>query len=146
VQIGEFDYAGAIDGEDEYAAADAFRENFLEVAQGDQEPIHYPYAFVAPVNTGVNSGFDLDRDGTNQSPSSSVSGSEGSNECPPEHDTADFSRPGNLRVDYALPSVNLQIEDAGVFWPLVEGPWYPIVDQSDHRMVWVDVRVPTRGR
>jgi hypothetical protein len=36
--------------------------------------------------------------------------------------------------------------DSGVFWPLVEDPWYEIVDQSDHRMVWVDVRVPTRGR
>jgi hypothetical protein len=325
VQIGEFDYAGAIDGVDEYAAADAFRANFLEVSQGGEEPITYPYAYVAPVNTGVPSGFDLNRDGETDGPddawgfgfyegqygmlvlskypiledrirtfqlfrwadmpgallpsdpateeegdwyaeeilegfrlsskshwdvpvqigdrvvhtlnahptppafdgeeqrnvrrnhdeirlwadyllpdtsgylydddgqeggldgdesfvilgdynddpcdgdgdgiyqllehprvnTSVTPASEGGveqtelqgginleHECPPEHDTADFSGPGNLRVDYALPSVDLAITDAAVFWPLVEDPWYEIVDQSDHRMVWVDVRIP----
>ena len=28
------------------------------------QPIHYPYAFVAPSNTGIPSGFDLDNSGT----------------------------------------------------------------------------------
>jgi hypothetical protein len=330
LQVGEFDYLGWMDGVDEMDPADAFRTNYLEVPQGDEEPIHYPYAYVAPSNTGVPSGFDLNRDGTTTSPEdawgfgfyegqfgmlllskyplvedeirtfqhfrwidmpgpllpsdpeteeegdwyseeileefrlsskshwdvpveignhvvhtlsahptppafdgeeqrnvlrnhdevrlwadyllpstsryiyddegvtggltpgasfviigdlnddpcdgdgigihqlldhprvntsetpSSLGGIEQTelqgginleHECPPEHDTADFGDPpGNLRVDYALPSKNLRIVDSGVFWPLVEDPWYEIVDQSDHRMVWVDVRVPTRGR
>ena len=63
LQVGEFDYVGDLDGVDEYAAADAFRENYLEVAQGEQDPIEYEYAFVAPSNTGVDSGFDLDNSG-----------------------------------------------------------------------------------
>ncbi len=62
LQLGEFDYVAHFE-DDEYAAVDAFRENYLEVPQGDQDPIHYPYAFVAPSNTGMLSGFDLNRDG-----------------------------------------------------------------------------------
>nr|WP_245900891.1 endonuclease/exonuclease/phosphatase family protein [Prauserella shujinwangii] len=56
--LNEFDYvAGG-------AAADAFRDNYLEVGQNGARPIDYPYAFAAPVNTGVPTGFDLDHDGT----------------------------------------------------------------------------------
>jgi hypothetical protein len=324
LQLGEVDYVA----DDPYGPADAFRANYLEVGQGDEDPIHYPYAFVAPVNTGVQSGFDLNRDGSTGGPDDAFGfgffpgqygmlvlskypiveedvrtfqlfrwadmpgallpsdpetdaegdwyseeileefrlsskshwdvpvrigshvvhtlnahptppafdgperrnvlrnhdeirlwadylrpstsryiydddgvhgglqpgasfvilgdynddpcdgdgdgiyqllehprvntrvtpASEGGvqqtelqgginleHECPPEHDTADFSGPGNLRVDYALPSVNLQIEDAAVVWPLIDDPLYEAVDSSDHRLVWVDVRVPTRG-
>ncbi len=68
LQVGEFDYVGHIEGVDTYDAADAFRENYLEVAQGDEEPIEYQYAFVAPSNTGVDSGFDLNRDGQTGTP------------------------------------------------------------------------------
>jgi hypothetical protein len=339
LQLGEFDFSGAVDGTDAYAAADRFRADFLEVGQDEQDPIVYPYAYVAPVNTGVASGFDLNRDGQvggpddawgfgffegqygmlvlsqypivteevrtfqdfrwadmpgallpgdpetdedgdwysdeilDEFPLSSKShwdvpvrigdrvvhtlnahptppafdgpeqrnvlrnhdevrlwadylspatsgyiyddeelanevdeeefaggldedasfvvlgdynddpcdgdgigigqlldhprvntsitpaslggieqarlqgGSNLEHDCPPEHDTADFGDPpGNLRVDYALPSVDLEIADAGVFWPLVDDPWYEVVDTSDHRMVWVDVEVPTAGR
>lgn len=52
-------------------------------------------------------------------------------------DTADFAdpNPGNLRVDYALPSSDLTVTGSGVHWPAgVEHP-------SDHRLVWVDVEV-----
>jgi Endonuclease/Exonuclease/phosphatase family len=37
----------------------------------------------------------------------------------PKFDTADFAdtAPGNLRADYVLPSKQLKIEAAGVFWP-----------------------------
>jgi hypothetical protein len=330
LQLGEFDFAGAVDGADADAAADRFRADFLEVGQGDEDPITYPYAYVAPVNTGVASGFDLDGDGEvggpgdawgfgffegqygmlvlsrypivtdevrtfqdfrwadmpdallpsdpetdedgdwysaailEEFPLSSKShwdvpirigdrvvhtlnahptppafdgpeqrnvlrnhdevrlwadyllpetsgylhdddgveggldadasfvvlgdynddpcdgdgigigqlldhprvdrsrtpaspggieqarlqgGSNLDHDCPPEHDTADFGDPpGNLRVDYALPSADLEIADAGVFWPLVDDPWYDVVTTSDHRMVWVDVEVPTAGR
>lgn len=81
----------------------------------------------------------------------------------PSHDTADFSdfAPGNLRVDYVLPSANLAMTGAGVFWPAdpdrsapnTTGDAYDLVgnfrDQnlyanypsSDHKAVWVDVTV-----
>jgi hypothetical protein len=70
----------------------------------------------------------------------------------PAEDTADFSEPpfgpGNLRADYVLPSKNLQIRDAGVFWPADADPLMRLtgtgvfgdpVPSSDHRLVWVDV-------
>lgn len=66
----------------------------------------------------------------------------------PAFDTADFSdtAPGNLRADYVLPSKNLRIKDAAVFWPRSDDPLFRLVGvfpfpSSDHRLVWVDVRV-----
>nr|WP_323985423.1 endonuclease/exonuclease/phosphatase family protein [Prauserella sediminis] len=60
--LNEFDYvAGG-------AAADAFRDNYLEVGQHGAAPIDYPHAYTAPVNTGVPTGFDLDRDGETGGP------------------------------------------------------------------------------
>jgi hypothetical protein len=68
----------------------------------------------------------------------------------PRFDTADFAdtAPGNLRADYVLPSSQLLIKDAGVFWPLADDPLFRLVGtfpfpSSDHRLVWVDVR--TKG-
>jgi hypothetical protein len=61
VLLNEFDYSGDADP---YAAADLFRENYLEVPQGTGKPVEYPYAFVAPSNTGIPSGFDLNNNGT----------------------------------------------------------------------------------
>jgi 3-phytase len=67
----------------------------------------------------------------------------------PALDTADFadSAPGNLRVDYVLPSRPLRIVDAAVFWPTAEDPLFRLVGDfpfpsSDHRLVWIDVAVP----
>jgi hypothetical protein len=85
----------------------------------------------------------------------------------PSFDTADFcdtpapppcSGPGNLRADYVLPRKNMNIVDAGVFWPSRDpldadplAPFAYLVDltglgfpapTSDHRAVWVDVKVP----
>jgi Endonuclease/Exonuclease/phosphatase family len=67
----------------------------------------------------------------------------------PALDTADFvdvPGPGNLRADYVLPSKNLRMLDAGVFWPLSTDPLFGLVGvfpfpTSDHRLVWVDVAV-----
>ncbi len=56
--INEFDYTA-----DPTGAIDAFRAGYLEAPRADVAPIAYPHAFTAPVNTGVDSGFDLDRDG-----------------------------------------------------------------------------------
>ena len=68
----------------------------------------------------------------------------------PAYDTADFSdfTPGNLRADYVLPRKQLRIVDAGVFWPLESDPLFRLVGtfpfpSSDHRLVWVDVQVPS---
>ncbi|GAB2680278.1 endonuclease/exonuclease/phosphatase family protein [Barrientosiimonas humi] len=66
---------------------------------------------------------------------------------PAKYDTADFAEPpGNIRADYVLPSRNLKMLDARVFWPVKADPLsrltgsYPF-PTSDHRLVWVDVRV-----
>jgi Endonuclease/Exonuclease/phosphatase family len=68
----------------------------------------------------------------------------------PQFDTADFSdtAPGNLRADYVLPRRNLQLVDAGVFWPLASDPLFRLVGTfpfptSDHRLVWIDTTLPT---
>jgi hypothetical protein len=67
----------------------------------------------------------------------------------PRFDTADFAdtAPGNLRADYVLPRKNLQIEGAGVFWPVQSDPLFRLTGvfpfpTSDHRLVWVDLSVP----
>jgi Endonuclease/Exonuclease/phosphatase family len=66
----------------------------------------------------------------------------------PAIDTADFadSAPGNLRVDYVLPSRPLRILDGAVFWPTADDPLFRLVGDfpfpsSDHRLVWLDVAV-----
>ena len=64
----------------------------------------------------------------------------------PRFDTADFddTAPGNLRVDYVLPSANLGVAAAGVFWPTEGAPGAASIDASDHRLVWIDVTPPAR--
>lgn len=58
VLLNEFDYDEA------HRAADLFQQRYLEVAQaGGGEALKYPYRYLAPVNTGVPSGLDLDRNG-----------------------------------------------------------------------------------
>jgi hypothetical protein len=46
-----------------------------------------------------------------------------------------------------LPRKNLQLVDAGVFWPLNTDPLFRLVGTfpfptSDHRLVWIDTTVP----
>ena len=56
--VNEFDFdAGGV-------ALDLFHDNYLGVAQHpDVEPIDYPHRMAFPSNTGIPSGFDLNRDG-----------------------------------------------------------------------------------
>jgi myo-inositol-hexaphosphate 3-phosphohydrolase len=74
----------------------------------------------------------------------------------PAFDTADFSdsTPGNLRADYVLPAHYLNIVDAQVYWPVSSDPNFGLVGtfnsslpggfpSSDHRLVYVDVALPT---
>ncbi len=77
----------------------------------------------------------------------------------PRFDTADFSDDppfgaGNLRVDYVLPSRRLHVQQGGVFWPTEDDPLFRLVGDddpdvgvslsSDHRLVWLDLKVPGR--
>ena len=59
----------------------------------------------------------------------------------PATDTADWpdDGPGNLRVSYVLPSADLQVTGAGVFWPKDDAG---LVTAGAHRLVWVDIAVP----
>lgn len=62
---------------------------------------------------------------------------------PHAHDTSDFGpEAGNLRVDYVLPSTGFQYLGGRVYWPAADDPHAPIVDGSDHRLVWADLRIP----
>ena len=54
--VNEFDY--------DPVAVDLFRYNYLEVSHHGSDPIDYPYAYIAPSNTGVPSGHDLDNNGS----------------------------------------------------------------------------------
>ncbi len=67
----------------------------------------------------------------------------------PATDTVDWNDergPGNLRVDYVLPSVGLTVSGAGVFWPAPDEPDFKYL-QADgknaprHHLVWIDVEV-----
>lgn len=63
----------------------------------------------------------------------------------PALDTADWPEqggPGNLRVDYVLPSAGLVVIAAGVVWPPPGDPALAFVTRaSRHRLVWVDLRL-----
>jgi Endonuclease/Exonuclease/phosphatase family len=54
--INEFDF--------DPAAVALFHDNFLQVSQNGSAPIKYRYSFVAPSNTGIPTGKDLDNNGT----------------------------------------------------------------------------------
>jgi hypothetical protein len=73
----------------------------------------------------------------------SQGGINGQQEGDPAHDTGDFNdvKVGNLRLDYALPSTDLEILDAKVYWPKPSTSTYKLILNTDHRMVWVDLQV-----
>ena len=80
-------------------------------------------------------------------------GSNPTHRGPPQADTLDLDNEaiGNLRLDYVLPSQELQVVEQGVFWPRADDPDFALVGLSpfpisDHRLVWVDVRVPLTPR
>ncbi|MEM6259069.1 MAG: endonuclease/exonuclease/phosphatase family protein [Planctomycetota bacterium] len=67
----------------------------------------------------------------------------------PAADTADFSEgdrgPGNLRVDYVLPSIDLNVIGSGVYWPTQDHPFTYLNEASDHKLVWIDLSLPQAG-
>jgi len=62
-------------------------------------------------------------------------------------DTVDWDErrtPGNMRVDYVLPSADLKVTSAGVFWPAPDEDGFELIGSSGdvashHRLVWVDI-------
>ena len=62
ILINEFDFDANGD------AARLFQENYLSVSQNGQGPIEYAHVYVAPSNTGVPTGLDLDNDGATDGP------------------------------------------------------------------------------
>ena len=82
-------------------------------------------------------------------------GANASHRGPPAQDTADWRDdpgPGNMRVDYVLPSTGLEVTGSGIFWPLADDPLARLIAKdptggrrpvsSDHRLVWVDLVLP----
>ncbi|MFQ3629154.1 MAG: endonuclease/exonuclease/phosphatase family protein [Cyanobacteriota bacterium] len=65
---------------------------------------------------------------------------------PTRFHTASFGRQ-SLRLDYVLPSTDLTVVGAGIFWPAPGDPLFRLVGDgdpvisSDHRLVWVDVEM-----
>ena len=60
--LNEFDY------DEGHEAAKLFQHDYLEKPQHGQRSIRYRYRYLAPVNTGVPSGLDIDRDGKTDGP------------------------------------------------------------------------------
>lgn len=58
--INEFDFFAANPTE----AVRLFQQNFLAVGQNGAAPVEYPYFYIAPSNTGIPTGFDLNNNGT----------------------------------------------------------------------------------
>lgn len=57
----------------------------------------------------------------------------------------DAGYPGNLRVDYVLPSRTLNVLDSGVFWPEEDTLFGGDVRRaSRHRLVWIDIDMRDR--
>ncbi len=62
----------------------------------------------------------------------------------PKLDTVKWTQPdpGHLRASYILPSSDLSVQSAGVYWPPVGDPMATTVSQaSRHRPVWVDLQL-----
>ncbi len=58
ILLNEFDYT-----DDDYQSLKSFIKNYLNQSQHGQQAIEFPYFYQGPVNTGVNSGIDIDGDG-----------------------------------------------------------------------------------
>ena len=62
VLLNEFDF------DESGESVGLLQSNYLQRSQHELKPISYPHVYVAPSNTGIQSGFDLDRDGKLNSP------------------------------------------------------------------------------
>jgi hypothetical protein len=96
----------------------------------------------------INAGFAPSSAGAVEA-SALQGGANATHDSDPAFDTADFADvpgPGNLRADYVLPSRRLDALAGAVFWPPLSDPLSRLTGtfpfpSSDHRLVWIDVRV-----
>lgn len=58
--INEFDYVA----QDPLLPVQLLQQNYLSVSQNGATPVNYPYVYIAPSNTGIASGFDLNNNGS----------------------------------------------------------------------------------
>jgi 3-phytase len=87
-----------------------------------------------------------------QSAAREQKGANDAHRTPAEQDTADFADAavGNLRADYVLPSRDLIVKSAGVFWPPPSDPLARLAETgsppptSDHHLVYLDLAFPDR--
>ena len=95
--------------------------------------LHHPRIAATPVPSSTGAVAAAKRDG----------GANTRHRGPAAQDTADFpdgdGAPGNLRIDYVLPSTTLTVVGSGVFWPAPGEDGAELVTASDHRLVWVDL-------
>jgi hypothetical protein len=93
------------------------------------------------VDGAINQLLDNPLVNTNDTPSSlggvQYSGRDPNHKGNPAYDTAAFT--GGLRVDYVLPSNNLAIANANIFWPVDSNPLSSLNSASDHHAVFLDV-------
>ncbi len=57
-----------VDYDENLRAIRLLKKNYLEIGQNGTSPVFFGHAFAAAVNTGVPSGFDLDKDGRTDGP------------------------------------------------------------------------------
>ena len=132
--------------------------HFLSGKLGMQ-PNDDPYVMAGNLNLDPNDGdghrrafYQLLADGSLQDPApSSLGGAEAAAQGPPNQgqvgkpdlETADWEEgegPGNLRVDYVLPSSEITVLGSGILWPASDRDFANIVTTaSRHRLVWVDI-------
>ena len=62
ILLNEFDY------DEDGVALGIFQAQYLEVSQNGAAPVTYEYSFLAPSNTGIPSGFDLDNNNRSTDP------------------------------------------------------------------------------
>ena len=64
----------------------------------------------------------------------------------PALDTVLYRRLGGLRLDYILPSREIDLKAAGVLWPDRTDPLHaPLTAASRHFPVWIDISIPPAG-
>jgi endonuclease/exonuclease/phosphatase family metal-dependent hydrolase len=117
-------------------------QNYLDGKLG--APITSPFVIAGDANLDPNAGeglrdaiINLLNDPRIQDPKPQGHGPE-----EPEN-TVDWSdpKPGDMRVDYVLPSIDWSIINSGVFWPKRDDPMRQIFETaSRHRLVWVDIK------
>jgi Endonuclease/Exonuclease/phosphatase family len=152
--LNEFDFDAG--GE----AVRLFQRNYLSVSQNGAQPIDFPYTFVAPSNTGIPSGKDLDNNGVvDTTPGDGTYGNDsfGFGEYPGRFGMAVYSRepindrrvrtfqtfrwsdmPGNL-----LPQPFYSPDEAAILRLSSKSHWDVPIKVADHKTVHFLVSHPT---